>query len=402
MKGLMTSRTRWLVVAVSTPLVLFVVVGGLLGAAPREPEQGPVEIAQFRDVLSLIMQGYVEKVDVERVMDGAMRGLADSLDASSAYLTPPEVKALESKAALPAGETGLVITRQFYLRIVGVRDGSPAAKAGLQTGDFIRMIDGKPTRDMSAFTGTRLLRGAPGSKIVLTIIRSNPTDPHEITLVRAAATLTPADMVVVKPVNGKSVAGAEAHVRIASFGTGAAAALRQAFLTLQKDGARGAVIDLRSTADGALDEGVAAARLFVKSGTIAIKAGRPPDLTTITAGPGDGAIAMPVVLLISNGTANAAEVFAAALAGNNRAELVGEPTAGLAAEQKLVLLAESHGLWLTHARYMQVDGKQPIHERGVRPTVGVEIPTPGFDELPPASDQPLTKAVEQLRVKLGK
>ena len=81
------------------------------------------------------------------------------------------MKALETNAALPAGETGLVITRQFYLRIVGVRDGSPAAKAGLQTGDFIRMIDGKPTRDMSAFTGTRLLRGAPGSKVVLTVIR---------------------------------------------------------------------------------------------------------------------------------------------------------------------------------------------------------------------------------------
>lgn len=398
----MTARTRWLVVAVSTPLVLFVVVGGLLGAAPREPQQGSVEIAQFRDVLSLIMQGYVEKVDIDRVMDGAMRGLADSLDASSAYLTPPEVKSLETNAPLPAGDTGLIITRQFYLRIVGVRDGSPAAKAGLQTGDFIRMIDGKPTRDMSAFTGTRLLRGAPGSKVTLTVIRSNPTDPHEIGLTRTAIATTPADLVVVKPVNGKSVAGAEAHVRVASFGTGAAAALRQAFATLQKEGARGAVIDLRGTADGALDEGVAAAKLFVKSGTIAIKAGRPPAQTTVTAAAGDGAIAMPVVLLISNGTANAAEVFAAALAGNNRAELVGEPTAGLAAEQKLVRLTEGHGLWLTHLRYMQVDGKQPIHERGVRPTVGVEIPTPGFDELPPATDQPLTKAVEQLRVRLGK
>jgi carboxyl-terminal processing protease len=363
----MTSRTRWLVVAVSTPLVLFVVVGGMLGAAPRDPQQGPVEIAQFRDVLGLIMQGYVEKVDVERVLDGAMRGLADSLDASSAYLTPAEVSALESGAALPAGDTGLIVTRQFYLRVVGVRDGSPAAKAGLQTGDFIRMIDGKPTRDMSAFAGTRLLRGAPGSKVALTVIRSNPTDPHEFTLVRTAPVATPADFVVVKPVNGKSVAGAEAHVRVASFGQGAAAA-----------------------------------RLFIKSGTIAIKAGRQPEKTTISAGPGDGAVTMPVVLLISNGTANAAEVFAAALAGNNRAELVGEPTAGLAGEQKLVKLTENHGLWLTVTRYLQVDGSQPIHERGVRPTVGVEIPTPGFDELPPATDQPLAKAVEQLRVKLGK
>ena len=107
---------------------------------------------------------------------------------------------------------------------------------------------------------------------------------------------------------------------------------------------------------------------------------------------------MPVVLLISNGTANAAEVFAAALSGNDRAELVGEPTAGIAALQHLVKLPENRGLWMTYAQYLTVDGK-PLHEHGLRPTVGVEEPNVAFDEAPPTTDDALAKAVERLKAK---
>ncbi len=129
------------------------------------------------------------------------------------------------------------------------------------------------------------------------------------------------------------------------------------------------LIDLRSTADGAPEDGIAAARLFVKSGTLATRASRVDPAPTVTsAGPGDGALTMPVVLLVSTGTANAAEVFAAALANNRRARLVGEPTAGIAGVQRLVKLPEGHGLWLTYAQYLQADGT-PIHQNGLRPDV---------------------------------
>ncbi len=163
--------------------------------------------------------------------------------------------------------------------------------------------------------------------------------------------------------------------------------MRSTFDQLAKQKVTGAVIDLRGTADGDLETGIAAARLFVKSGTVGIRAGRKTEKVVTTAGAGDGAVTMPVVLLVSNGTANAAEVFAAALSGNNRAELVGEPTAGIAAKQKLLRLPENFGLWMTYERYMTVDGANPIHERGLRPTVGVEMPVIGFDELPPTTDQ---------------
>ena len=159
------------------------------------------------------------------------------------------------------------------------------------------------------------------------------------------------------------------------------------------------MIDLRGIADNDLEAGIAAARPFVKSGTIAVRAMRKGEPVKTEAGSGDGTITMPVVLLLSNGTANAAEVFAAALQGSKRADIVGEPTAGLAGVQRLVKLPQGYGLWLTSERYLTVDGANPIHERGLLPTVGVPIPVVAFDELPPTTDVPLEKAIEHLKSK---
>jgi carboxyl-terminal processing protease len=386
----MTRKTRWFVFLVSTPLVALVTVGGLMGAPHAALPQSNGHLRVFEDVVRLVLNAYVEDVNVDKVMDGAMHGMTDGLDTSSAFLQPDEVRAIDSRAALPAGDIGLVVTRQFYLRVLGVRDDSPAARAGLQTGDYVRMIDGTPTRDMSGVMGMRMFRGAPGSKISITVIRGNAADPHDFELVRE----TPAgDAVRTSMVDGT------ARVRVSSFGASTTAALASAFSTLSKSRTAGAVIDLRGVADGSPADGIAAARLFVKSGTLAVRAGRTGEPVKIAAAAGDGAVTLPVVLLVSNGTANAAEVFAAALSGNGRADLVGEPTAGVAAVQKLVKLPENYGLWLTYEQYMTVDGANPIHGRGLLPAVPIQNPVPGFDELPPATDAPLARAIEQLKSK---
>ena len=112
------------------------------------------------------------------------RGSTDGLDPDSAYLTPDLVKAAESNQPAGPADVGIVLTRQYYLRVVSTRDGSPAAKAGLRTGDFIRGINDKPTRDMSAFEGARLLAGAPGSKVKLLVFRGNAAEPHDVVLTR--------------------------------------------------------------------------------------------------------------------------------------------------------------------------------------------------------------------------
>jgi carboxyl-terminal processing protease len=386
----MTPRSRWLLFLISTPLVIFVSVGGMLGATSAARQEAFPHLRVFRSVADLVTSNYVEPVNVDHVFDGAMRGLTDGLDPLSAYLTPDEVQAIEAKTPLAAGDTGLVVMRQFYLRILGVRDGSPAARAGLRSGDFIRMIDGKATRDLSGLTGTRLLRGAPGSTVSLLVLRGTTVDPHLVEITREA--------ISGELVTGKRLPGGEGYVRVTSFGPGAAAAIRKQVDALHAAGAAGTIIDLRGIADGTADEAIAAARPFIKTGVLATLAGRGTERTVTSAAAGDGAVTSPVVLMVSNGTANAAEIFAAALQGTHRAELVGEPTTGLAAVQRLVKLPENHGLWMTYARYLAADAK-PIHERGLRPDLYVESPAVAFGDTPPAVDETLTKAAERLKGK---
>src|SRR6195256_5644710 len=179
----MSSRTRVMVMSISAPVIAFAIVGGVLARVmAREDTYQHLKI--FDDVVSLISSNYVEDADIDKVMRGAMHGLADSLDPDSAYLTAPEVKQVESGAALPPGGVGLELTRQYYLRVIAARDNSPAAKAGLRTGDYIRAINEMPTREMSVWEGVRALRGAPGTKVSITVIRGNAADPRVIELTR--------------------------------------------------------------------------------------------------------------------------------------------------------------------------------------------------------------------------
>ncbi len=388
----MTLKTRLSILLISTPVLAFVLVGGLLGKEKGTADQTFQHLRIFEDVVGLVVSNYVEDVNVDRVMEGAMRGLADGLDPDSAYLTPKQVSAIETGEKLPEGDVGLELTRQYYLRVIGARDGSPAAKAGLFTGDYVRAIDGRPTRDMSVFEGSRLLRGQPGTKVTLTVIRGNAADPHELTLVREK----PAGPVV----SGRIVAGDIGYVRISSFRQGVVEDLRKQVADLTKAGATSLAIDIRRTAEGPLDNGLAAARLFVKSGTLAVKAGRDKNTSseTIAAHPGDGTIEMPVLVLVANGTAGPAELFAAALAGNKRADLVGEHTIGRAGLQKLVKLPENRALWLTYARYLTPAG-EPIQGKGLEPNVQVEEPDVEFGAAAPEKDPILDAAIERAHAK---
>src|SRR5438045_6103867 len=159
----MTSRTRLWVLLISTPVIAFAIIGGYLGQAMTKDDTLQ-HLRVFEDVVSLVLNNYVEEVDVKQAMRGAMRGLADGLDADSTFLTPDLVKTFESNSNPGPADIGVELVRQYYLRVVSTRDGSPAAKAGLRSGDYIRAIDGTATRDISAFQGTRLLHGAVGSE----------------------------------------------------------------------------------------------------------------------------------------------------------------------------------------------------------------------------------------------
>ena len=383
----MTSRTRLLVLAISTPVIAFAIIGGFLGQAMTRDDTYQ-HLRVFQDVISLVLNNYVEEVDVNRAMKGAMHGLSEGLDAESAYLPPALVRTLDEPAG-PA-DVGLELTRQYYLRVVSARDGSPAAKAGLRSGDYVRMINDRATREMSAYEGNRLLRGPAGSKVKLLVIRGNAADPHEIELVRERSTIPEMSSRVAEPGTG--------YIRVLEFSNQTPALLKTQITSLAKAGTQRYIIDLRGAARGDLDNGIDAARMFVKSGTLAIRQSRGDQREVVPAQAAPDTIAAPVVLLTDAGTAGAAEVFAAALDENDRATIIGDRTLGRAARQRLVKLPDGSGLWLTHLRYLTPKGNQ-IHEKGLEPDVEVDQPEVEFGSEPPTTDATLQKALEHFAQK---
>lgn len=385
----MTPRTRLVLLLVSTPLVAFALIGGVMGKVVAREETTYRHLRVFEDVVSLINNNYVEEADLDLVMDGAMRGLSEGLDPDSAYLSANEVALLERNQT-PAGDTGIELTRQYYLRIVSVRDGSPAARAGLRTGDYVRAIDGKATRPLSGFEGARLLRGPVGSRVKLTVFRGSAIEPHEVELVR--------EKLPVAVASGRMVEGGVGYLRVAAFEAGARAAVAEQVAALRQQGADRLVIDLRGTAQGTYQSAIETARLFVASGTLVQRESRGKATEKIDAERGDGTIVLPVALLTTAGTAGPAEVFATSLVENTRAELIGERTLGRTGIQQLVKLPDGSGLWLTTARYLTASGKA-INGTGLEPALTVEEPDVEFGAQPPAGDAMLDKAVERLSPK---
>ena len=295
------------------------------------------------------------------------------------------MKLIDAARAVAPGTTGLSLTRQYYLRVVAARDGSPAARAGLHTGDYIRAIDGASTRHMSLHEGERLLRGPVGSTVTLTVLRGSQTDTHEVSLTRVAE--LPAE------VTARLAAPGVGLLRVTAFSERTAEQMKRAVDQVTRLGATQMLIDLRHTSEGEPALGAEAARLFVKAGTLAIREARGQGQQKTEARAGDGSITLPVTLLTTNGTSQAAEVFAAALTDNERARAVGERTLGRAAAQKLVKLPDGSALWLTYARWLSPKGTA-IHGTGLVPAVAVAEPDLEFG-APPSTDDPiLDKALE--------
>ena len=247
-------------------------------------------------------------------MRGAMQGLADGLDPDSAYLTPDQVKQVEEAARRsPPGDVGLELTRQYYLRVIAARDDSPAAKAGIRTGDYIRAINDKPTREMSVWEGVRALRGTPGSKVTVTVIRGNAADPHVIDLTRE----TGAGERGQRPDRGAGHR-LRAHRR---HRPETAARVKAQIAELTKSGAAKLIVDVRRTSTGTMDNGIDAGAAVRAAGNAdhPRKKSRGGARETIAAASGDGPVTLPRLSCIDAGTSGAAELFAAALSGNKRA-----------------------------------------------------------------------------------
>jgi carboxyl-terminal processing protease len=381
----MSHRARLLLALVSTGLIGYIAVGSLLARVLGDTSYG--QLAIFNEVVRLVIDSYVEPVNVERAMAGARLGMADALDGDSSYLDPEEFRLYQQPAREPDAEIGLVLTRRFsFVMVVSARPGSPAEKAGLRPGDILKSIDERHTRPMPAVVADRLLRGAPGSSVKLAVLRAG-ADPFEVTVVR--------ERVLPVAASSRMLEGGTGYLQVVDFGPTTAEDVRARVEALKREGAERLLLDLRGAAWGAPADGARVAELFLQGGPVAKVVGRRADEELLQADASRNAWSGPLVALVGNGTAGPGEIVAAALADAGRAKLVGERTFGRAALSKVVPLPEG-GLVLTVAKYMSPKGTS-IHGEGLTPSVPVAAEREEDEDLPEGTSPPdriLEKGIE--------
>jgi carboxyl-terminal processing protease len=411
----MPKISKFLVLAVSLALVLTVFLGVRLSgvsAATAGQDGAYRQINVYAEVLQKIQTAYVVEPNIPDVTNGALRGLLESLDADSSYLTPADNKVLKSKLANSpkAAQVGINASKRYgYAVVVSVLPGSPADRSGLVDGDFLESIDGQDTHDLSLAMIQRMLEGAPGTTLTVGVVRPGKNEPDRIAMGRTVINVPPvsdslyenASILYLKP----AILDRE-HVQ----------QIETKLKGMQKAGSKKVLLDLRDVAAGDMSEGTRLANLLLKSGTITTLEGQKFPKQVFSADPSKAIQpTAPMVVLVNRGTAGPAEVVAAALLDNKRADLVGEKTFGEGGEQKTFELPNGAALILTVAKYSTPSGKK-LQEEGVTPNVVVGSAADQADaveegvgpsEAAPApikkptvqTDDQLTKALEILKNK---
>jgi len=342
---------------------------GALGVAHATPEQeSPYpNLGVFARALVHVETSYVEDVDQDTLVYGAIRGMVATLDPHSAFLDPDEVRLLESDTDGRFAGVGVEISvRDGWLTVLGVFPGGPAAAAGVKPGDRFLRIEGRGARDMRMDDAVRVMRGEPGTRVHVAIRREGEESDLELDLTRA--------IIDVPPVDARLLPGGILYVSIASFQSNTAdeldaaldAGVRQARAS---GGVRGLMLDLRNNPGGLVDQAVRVCDEFLSSGVIVSTRARGGRLLSESRASLLGTRPdWPMVVLVNELSASAAEIVAGALHDQHRATLVGDRTFGKGSVQNIIDLPDGSALKLTIARYYTPSGGS-IQARGIEPDV---------------------------------
>ena len=361
MATLMMSKKRILFLSLSVALLLSLLGGALFGQAAQKQNVYRY-LSIFSEVFDLVRSNYVEQVSSDQLLDGAFAGVTDAVDEFSYYVPPAQMAAYKNFSDVEDNGIGAIVTKRFgYAYIIASVPGSPAAKAGLERGDFIEKIDGAPTAKMSIWQIRSALRNG-GKSVKLQVVHGGQTKRDDYTLQETQF----------HPVGLETKQmGAIAYIKIPYFEKGTAQQFHSALDNVRKSGTRKLIIDLRSNAGGDVQEAIDAADELLTSGLITSLEGRQIDAKRWQADRNtvyDG----DVEVLTDNSTASGAEIFAAAIHGNGRGKVVGVTTYGRSIVQRFIPLPSGGGVEMTVGHYTYPDLK-PIKEGGVRPDVVVDL-----------------------------
>jgi carboxyl-terminal processing protease len=335
------------------------------GRVSATPQRIYENLEIFSNVLSIVQANYVEEIDTEEVIQGAIRGMLGTLDPHSSYLKAEDFRELQVETKGSFSGIGIEITQQdAVLTVVSPIEGTPAFDAGLHAGDRIIKIGGEFTKDMTLMEAVQKLRGPKGSQVTISIHRDGWNDLREFTITREVIPLHSVKHRMLEPGFG--------YLRITSFQAKTSSDLTQALDEILNQGeVKGLVLDLRNNPGGLLDQAVKVADFFLDEGVIVTTRGRIKDQNMIFHAQNNGGkYNFPMVVLVNEGSASASEIVAGALKDHGRALILGAPTFGKGSVQTIIPLNEGAGLRLTTARYYTPNGIS-IQARGITPDIEV-------------------------------
>ncbi len=324
------------------------------------------ELRAFVNAFSQIRKTYVEKVDDKVLLENAIKGMLYELDPHSNYLEPQSYEDLQINSTGEFGGLGIEVGMEDgFVKVISPIDDTPAAKAGLESGDLIVKIDNKPIKGLSLNDAIKLMRGKVGTKINLSVLRKNSPQPIEFTLTR--------DIIAVKSVRKRIIDENYLYLRIAQFqintGNDLVTLIEKAET---KQTINGIILDLRNNPGGVLQAAVDVTDAFIDEGLIVYTEGRIKESQTRFEASNDSlANKTPLVVLINGGSASASEIVAGALQDHKRAVILGTTSFGKGSVQSVVPLSETHGIKLTTARYFTPNGRS-IQAQGIVPDIIIE------------------------------
>jgi len=354
----MSSRTKYFVVSTSTCLTVLLLIGSVIGRS-ASPDDTYKHMGVFADVVSRIKSEYVEEPDMKSVTLGALNGMLEAIDPFASYLNADQYRDYLKNKDLKRADVGLILSKKFgYVGVVGTIAGSPASKANFTTGDMIESIGGVATRDMPLAYASMLLRGESGTTVDLSVVRVRHPEPAPVTVTRAVFALP--------SVNSRMLPDKVGYLNIDALSPALVKEVAANVQKLQKDGALKLLLDVRNCATGSPEDGIALANLFLNKGRITYLVGQKMPRQNFEADASKAISSLPLAVLTNRGTADGAEVAAAALMDNKRAQVVGERTYGDAALRRAITMDDGGAIILSVAKYYSPDGKA-IQDTGVTP-----------------------------------